>query len=120
MVKAIPKVFYTYEGKKYNLKSLYSAIKKKCGKTKIKASVIVPIGEEEQATPIMSKIVFIKDRNKSRNWLALASFFVVQKLSLITNSSNTLTCHDNCKISKLVKLKQEIQIYDLVFIAYIK
>lgn len=73
MVKAMPRVFYTYEGKKYNLKSLYSAIKKKRGKAKIKASVIVQIGEDEQATPIMAKIVFVKDRNKSRNWLALIS-----------------------------------------------
>ena len=73
MVKAMPKVFYTYQDKKYNLKSLYSAIKKKRGKAKIKASVIVQIGEDEQATPIMAKIVFVKDRNKSRNWLALIS-----------------------------------------------
>ncbi|WP_099192871.1 IS4 family transposase [Tepidibacter mesophilus] len=73
MVKAMPKVFYTYEGKKYNLKSLYSTIKKKRGKAKIKASVIVQIGEDEQAAPIMAKIVFVKDRNKSRNWIALIS-----------------------------------------------
>jgi hypothetical protein len=34
MVKSIPKVFYTYEGKKYNLKSLYSAIKKNVARLK--------------------------------------------------------------------------------------
>jgi DDE family transposase len=73
MVKAMPKVFYTYEGKKYNLKSLYSTIKKKRGKAKIKASVIVEIGQDSQATPIKAKIVFVKDKNRSRNWLALIS-----------------------------------------------
>lgn len=73
MVKAMPRVFYTYKCKKYNLKSLYSLLKKKRGKAKIKASVIIQIGEDEQATPIMAKIVFVKDKNKSRNWLALIS-----------------------------------------------
>lgn len=73
MVKAMPKVFYTYKGKKYNLKSLYSFVKKKRGKAKIKASIIVQIGEDKQATPIMAKIVFVKDKNKTRNWLALIS-----------------------------------------------
>lgn len=73
MVKAMPKVFYTYEGKKLNLKSLYSMLKKKRGKSKIKASVIVEIGEDSQATPIKAKIVFVKDRNKTKNWLALIS-----------------------------------------------
>ncbi len=73
MVKAMPKVFYTYKGKKYNLKSLYSFVKKKRGKAKIKASIIVQIGENKQATPILAKIVFVKDKNKTRNWLALIS-----------------------------------------------
>ena len=56
-----------------NLKSLYSTLKKRRGKAKIKASVIVEIGEDSQATPIKSKIVFVKDRNKAKNWLALIS-----------------------------------------------
>ena len=73
MVKAMPKVFYTYKNKKLNLKSLYATLKKKPGKAKVKASVIVEIGEDSQATPIKAKIVFVKDKNKSKNWLALIS-----------------------------------------------
>jgi len=73
MVKAMPKVFYVHDGKKLNLRALYSALKKKRGKAKIKASVIVEIGEDSQAIPIKAKIVFVKDRNKSKNWLALIS-----------------------------------------------
>ena len=73
MVKAMPNVFYTYENRKLNLKSLYASLKKKRGKAKVKASVIVEIGEDSQATPIKAKIVFVKDRNKSKNWLALIS-----------------------------------------------
>ena len=55
MVKAMLKVFYTYEDKKLNLKSLYSTLKKKCGKAKIKSSVVVEIGVDSQATPIKCK-----------------------------------------------------------------
>lgn len=73
MVKAMPKVFYTYENRKLNLKSLYATLKKKRGKAKVKASVIVEIGKDQQATPIKAKIVFVKDKNKSKNWLALIS-----------------------------------------------
>lgn len=73
MVKAMPKVFYGYEDKKLNLKGLYATLKKKRGKAKVKASVIVEIGVDAQATPIKAKIVFVKDRNKSKNWLALIS-----------------------------------------------
>ncbi len=73
MVKAMPKVFYTYENRRLNLKSLYATLKKKRGKAKVKASIIVEIGEDSQATPIKAKIVFVKDKNKSKNWLALIS-----------------------------------------------
>ncbi|MBU3146999.1 transposase, partial [Clostridium sp. CF012] len=73
MVKAMPKVFYTYQNKKLNLKSLYSTLKKKRGKAKIKASVIVEIGVDSQATPIKSKIVFVKNQNKAKSWLAIIS-----------------------------------------------
>jgi len=73
MVKAMPNVFYGYGGKKLNLKSLYATLKKKRGKANVKASVIVEIGVDSQATPINAKIVFVKNRNKSRSWLALIS-----------------------------------------------
>ena len=36
MVKVMPKVFYTYEGKKLNLKSLYATLKKNVAKLKLK------------------------------------------------------------------------------------
>lgn len=31
------------------------------------------LGQDSQATPIKAKIVFVKDKNRSRNWLALIS-----------------------------------------------
>lgn len=73
MVKAMPKVYYNYDGKKMNLKTLYSAVRKKRGKAKILSSAIVGIGIDESGSSIDAKIVFVRDRNRSRQWLALIS-----------------------------------------------
>lgn len=48
-------------------------MKKKRGKAKIKASVDVEIGVDSQATPIKAKIVFVKNQNKAKSWLAIIS-----------------------------------------------
>jgi len=71
MVKAMPKVFYLYQGKKFNLQELYSQVKKRRGKAKILASVIVDIGSKKEGWGVPAKIVFVRDRNRSRQWLAL-------------------------------------------------
>jgi hypothetical protein len=73
MVKAMPKVYYDYDGKKLNLKSLYSSVKKRRGKAKILSSIIVGIGTDKDGNKIESKIVFVRDRNRSRQWLAIIS-----------------------------------------------
>jgi hypothetical protein len=73
MVKAIPKVYYKYDGKSMNLKTLYASIRKKRGKAKILSSVVVGIGSDETGETIDAKIVFVRDRNRSRQWLALIS-----------------------------------------------
>lgn len=73
MLKAMPRVYYTYQGKKMNLKKLYSVVKKRRGRAKILASVIVEIGKDSKGNAIKSKIVFVRDKNNSRNWLALIS-----------------------------------------------
>lgn len=73
MVKAMPRVYYDYAGKKLNLKSLYSSVKKRRGKAKILSSVIVGIGTDKDGNKIESKIVFVRDRNRSRQWLAIVS-----------------------------------------------
>ena len=73
MVKAMPKVYYNYDGVQLNLKSLYAAIKKRRGKAKILSSVIVEIGTNNDGSKVKAKIVFVRDRNRSRQWLALIS-----------------------------------------------
>ena len=73
MVKAMPKVRYLFEGKELPLNQLYRAIRKKPGRAKILASVIVHITYKNKKIPV--KIVFVRNRNKSakRRWLALLS-----------------------------------------------
>lgn len=71
MVKKSPKVFYRYQGKAITLESLYAAVNKKRGRAKILASVIVELNQTLSDQPIRAKIVFVRDRNRSRQWLAL-------------------------------------------------
>jgi hypothetical protein len=73
MVKSMYRVYYNYNGKYLNLKDLYASLKKKRGKAKILSSVIVGIGSDENGNEIKAKIVFVRDTNRSRNWLALIS-----------------------------------------------
>ena len=73
MVKAMPKVYYTFNGKTKNLKDIYASVKKRRGKAKILSSVVVGIGIDCNGKEIFAKIVFVRDRNRSRKWLALIS-----------------------------------------------
>lgn len=67
MLKDHPKWMYEYKGKKLRLKELYAKLKKKRGKAKIKASVIVKLSDGNNA-----RIVFVSC-DKKRGWLALLS-----------------------------------------------
>lgn len=69
----MPKVFYQYMGKSMNLAGLYNYIYKKPGKARILASVIVELGKDKNGQPVKVKTVFIRDRNRSRKWLAILS-----------------------------------------------
>jgi len=73
MLKAMPNIYYTFEGKQLNLNQLYRAIKKRRGRAKILAEVIVEIQYNGKQVPV--KIVFVRNRNKNakRKWLALLS-----------------------------------------------
>jgi hypothetical protein len=67
MLKDHPNWFYEYKGKKLRLRDLYSKLKKKRGKAKIKASVIVKLPNGKDA-----RIIFVLS-DKERGWLALLS-----------------------------------------------
>lgn len=72
MLKAMPKVNYTYSGAKFNLNQLYAEVRKKRGKAKILAFVVVS-RIDDQGQDIKARIVFVRDRNRSKQWLALLS-----------------------------------------------
>lgn len=67
MVKRMKTVFYTYQGKKMALTTLYRKVKKRPGKARILASVLVTIAPGQ-----VVKIVFVRDHRK-KDWLALLS-----------------------------------------------
>jgi len=63
----MPKVFYRHNGEWVTLGTLYTRIKKRPGKARILASVVV---ETKQSQKV--KIVFVRHINK-RDWLAILS-----------------------------------------------
>jgi len=67
MAKDMPKVFYNHEGQLLRLSSLYKRIRKRRGKARILASVVVETGQKQKV-----KIVFVRHRHK-RDWLAIIS-----------------------------------------------
>jgi hypothetical protein len=67
MAKNMPKVFYRHQGQWVTLGRLYAKIKKRPGKARILASVMVETKQEQKV-----KIVFVRHRHK-RDWLAIIS-----------------------------------------------
>ncbi len=72
MLKDTGKVTYELQGWPLTLKELYKSVRKRCGRAKVLAEVVVTIGNDEQGVPVAAKIVFVRDRN-SKKWLALLS-----------------------------------------------
>jgi len=68
MVKNTPKIFYEFEGQSQTISQIYRKIRKGRGRSKIKGSVTVGIGEGKKA-----KLVFVRHRNRKEGvkWLAL-------------------------------------------------
>ena len=72
MLKVTEKIFYRYQGEDLHLAAIYRMIRKRRGRAKILASVMVGIGEDEKGIPLLAKIVFVRDR-RTKKWLALLS-----------------------------------------------
>ena len=67
MAKNMPKVFYRHQDQCVTLGKLYTRIKKRPGKARILASVVVETKQKQKV-----KIVFVRHRHK-RDWLAILS-----------------------------------------------
>lgn len=72
MLKDTGKVTYELQGWPLTLKDLYKSVRKRCGRAKVLAEVLVTIGSDDQGIPVPAKIVFVRDRT-SKKWLALLS-----------------------------------------------
>ena len=72
MLKNTDKIHYTYQGRAVTLKELYKSVRKRTGRAKILADIVVVLGKDSKGVPVPAKIVFIRDRH-SKNWLALLS-----------------------------------------------
>lgn len=65
MVKKTPKVKYDCNGQQMDLKSIYKILKKRRGRAKILASIVVTL-----KGGVAAKLVFVRDKRK-KEWLAL-------------------------------------------------
>ena len=72
MLKDTGKIHYTFHGRSVTLKELYKSVRKRSGRARVLAEVIVTIGNDDKGIPVVAKIVFVRDRS-SKNWLALLS-----------------------------------------------
>lgn len=95
MLKDMPKVTYGLHGFPLTLQGLYKSVRKRCGRAKVLAEVLVTIGADEQGDSMAAKVVFVRDRN-SRKWLGLLS------------TDTTLTAEE---IIKLYGLRWDIEVF---------
>lgn len=65
MVKKTPKIQYNFKGKRMDIKAIYKTLKKRRGRAKLLAEVVVSL---KDGTDV--KLVFVRDRRK-KDWLAL-------------------------------------------------
>jgi hypothetical protein len=72
MLKAMKTLTYGYKGLQLSLNDLYREVRKRSGRAKILASVVVELGTDAKGSPVAAKIVFVRDRS-SKKWLALLS-----------------------------------------------
>jgi hypothetical protein len=67
----MPTVKYEYQGQKLTLNKLYAAVRKKRGRAKILASIVVGLGQMPNGEQVYARIVFVRDRRTRKKWLAL-------------------------------------------------
>ena len=71
MVKKIPKRFFRYNGEDMSLVSIYDRNKKRRGKSRYLLSVMVEVVKDDEIIP--ATVVFVRNRNKRKEYLCLIS-----------------------------------------------
>ena len=71
MVKKTPKMFFRYNGEDKSLISIYNQNKKRRGRSRYLLSVLVDVVKEGEVIP--AKVVYVRNRNKRKEYLCLIS-----------------------------------------------
>ena len=71
MVKKTPKMFFRYNGEDMSLISIYNKNKKRRGRSRYLLSVMVDVVKDEEI--IQAKVVYVRNRNKRKEYLCLIS-----------------------------------------------
>ena len=71
MVKKTPKMFFRYKGEYMSLISIYNRNKKRRGRSRYLLSVMVEARKDGEAIP--AKVVYVRNRNKRKEYLCLIS-----------------------------------------------
>jgi hypothetical protein len=71
MVKKTPKMFFRYESEDMSLPTIYSHNKKRRGRSRYLLSVMVDVVKEDKVIP--AKVVYVRNRNKRKDYLCLIS-----------------------------------------------
>ena len=71
MVKKTPKMFFRYHGEDMSLISIYNKNKKRRGRSRYLLSVMVDIVKDGESIP--GKVVYVRNRNKRKEYLCLIS-----------------------------------------------
>ena len=71
MVKKTPKMFFRYNSEDMSLISIYNKNKKRRGKSRYLLSVMVEVVKDEKIIP--AKVVYVRNRNKKKEYLCLIS-----------------------------------------------
>jgi len=71
-LKKTKKIYYKFEGEEKTLNQIYKSKRKRPGRSKYLLSVIVTIANDRGDT-LDAKIVFVRDRNNKKKWIAFIS-----------------------------------------------
>jgi len=71
MVKKTPKMFFRYNGEDMLLISIYNKNRKRRGRSKYLLSIIVDVVKDNEIIP--AKVVYVRNRNKRKEYLCLIS-----------------------------------------------
>lgn len=71
MVKKTPKMFFRYNGEDMSLISIYNKNKKRRGRSRYLLSVMIEVVKDGESIP--AKVVYVRNRNKRKEYLCLIS-----------------------------------------------